>query len=139
MKSIKNLVDTYKNQPRMYAILNQVTENIDSSFTSDLGNIAGTYNRTLIIDEKKREFIVYIPESAAGRQRVPVVFFIHGTGGNGQAYNENPNLWRRKANEKGFIAVYPTALVHCHYENGVKKNITKWADGKLGEKNITKG
>lgn len=103
-------------------------------------NIAGTYYKTLkTSDGKDREFIIYVPESAVGNQNVPVVFFIHGTGSTGQLFYDNPDLWVPKADIEGFIAVYPTALVHCHFDNGLEKTTTKWAHGDLGENNTSLG
>ena len=104
-------------------------------------NIAGTYYRTLTTetDNQERKFIVYIPETAQGNQEVPVLFFIHGTSQNGQFFYENPDLWTSKADEEGFIVVYPTGLRHCHYDNGEERNVTKWASGELGETDISLG
>lgn len=103
-------------------------------------NIAGTYNRMLLTsDGQNREYIVYVPEAAAGKAEVPVLLVIHGTNQNGQIFNDNVNLWNPKADEEGFIVVYPTALVHCHYDNGAERSVTKWADGNLGETDVSKG
>lgn len=103
-------------------------------------NIAGTYHITLkTSDGKDREFIIYIPKSAVGNQNVPVVFFIHGTGSTGQIFYDKPDLWLPKADIEGFITVYPTALVHCHFDNGLEKTATKWAHGDLGENNTSLG
>lgn len=103
-------------------------------------NIAGTYHKTLkTSDGKDREFIIYVPESAVGNQNVPVVFFIHGTGSTGQIFHDNPDLWVPKADMEGFIVVHPTALVHCHFDNGLEKTTTKWSHGDLGENNTALG
>lgn len=103
-------------------------------------NVAGTYYRTLMTsDGEEREFIVYVPGSAVGTQNVPVVVFIHGTGSTGEIFHDNPDLWIPKADAEGFIAVHPTALVHCHFDNGLEKTTTKWAHGDLGETNTLLG
>lgn len=103
-------------------------------------NIAGTYNRTLTIDGKEREFIVYIPKTASGKKEVPVVFMIHGTGGNGKKFHDKPNLWSSKAKQMGFISIHPSALSHCHIRGkGKIENTTKWAAGKIGETDVSLG
>ncbi len=70
---------------------------------------------------------------------MPVLFVIHGTNQTGQVFYNNPNLWNPKADQEGFIIVYPTALVYCHYDNGVQRTTTKWAAGDLGETDVNKG
>lgn len=103
------------------------------SATTRFTNAPGTYNRTLIVHESMREFIVHVPELAQRETDVPLVFFLHGTGGNGQAFADSPVLWTPKADKEGFIVVYPTALEHCHFDKGVQKEVTKWASGDLGD------
>ncbi len=103
-------------------------------------NEAGTYYNTITTSNgQEREFIVYIPPSAEGQKAVPILLVIHGTNQNGQIFYENPNLWNPKAEEKGFIVVYPTALIYCHYDNGVQRTTTKWAAGDLGQTNVNLG
>ena len=103
-------------------------------------NIAGTYYRTLTTsDGKVREFIVYVPESASVLQNVPVVFVIHGTNSTGQEFYDHPQKWTPKSDTEGFIAVYPTAFVHCYLDGGQERTTTKWASGNLGESNTQLG
>ncbi len=103
-------------------------------------NIAGTYFRTITVsDGQERSFIVYIPPTAAGHQEVPVLIVIHGTNQNGQIFYDNPNLWNPKADQEGFIVVYPTALTYCHFDNGVQRTTTKWAAGDLGQTDVSLG
>jgi len=102
-------------------------------------NVPGTYYRSLTTnDGQEREFIVYVPTAAAGKQNVPVLFVIHGTNQTGQVHYDK-NLWNPKADQEGFIVVYPTALVYCHFDNGVERTTTKWAAGDLGETEVDKG
>ena len=105
----------------------------DPQVEPEIENISGTYNETINISGQSREFIVHIPPAASGTSEVPVVFFCHGTGGNGQNSHDAPNYWRTKSEDEGFIAVHPTAMVHCHIDDGLTKNTTKWASGNLGE------
>ena len=114
-------------------------EDTEDTAAPTLENIHGKYERTLTTsDGEVREFIVYVPPSIE-RDRVPVVFVIHGTNSNGQEFYEHPQKWTPKADAEGFIAVYPTALVHCHFEDGQEVSKTKWASGNLGESNTEMG
>lgn len=101
-------------------------------------NVAGTYNQTLTIEGAKREYIVYVPASAAGNESVPVLFMLHGTNQTGQ-FHYDKNLWNPKAEQEGFIAVYPTALEYCHFDNGIERTTTKWAAGNLGQSDLNRG
>ena len=87
-----------------------------------------------------REVIVYVPEKARGTTPVPVVFMLHGTAQTGEQFFEI-SQWKELADEQGIIAVFPTALTYCHYDDdnhdGVfppseRVVVTKWASGKLG-------
>jgi poly(3-hydroxybutyrate) depolymerase len=102
-------------------------------------NIAGTSYETMNIMGQLREFIVHIPSSAAGTSEVPVVFFCHGTGVNGQEAFDAINYWQTKSEQEGFISVYPTAMVHCIVEGGMQYTTTKWAAGNLGETDLVLG
>ncbi len=104
-------------------------------------NEPGTHGETLVVDGMEREAIVYVPEAARG-VRAPVVFMLHGTSGDGQIFYEHSG-WVEKADEVGLIAVFPSALRHCFFEDenhdgdyddpGERKVTTKWSSGKLGE------
>ena len=137
--------ETFSNaQAGIYTYTLECTGNGGSSASDTVDvtveNNTGTYYRTLTTtDGEVREFIVYVPESASVLQNVPVVFVIHGTGSNGQEFYDHPEKWTPKANAEGFIAVYPTALVHCHFEDGQEVSKTKWASGNLGESNTEMG
>lgn len=98
-------------------------------------------HRTLDIGGLSRHFTVHLPWKARGRSNTPVVFMLHGTSGTGDEFY-NHSGWREKADAEGFIAVFPTALRHCFYEddnaNGVfehpaeRRTPTKWAMPDLG-------
>lgn len=92
----------------------------------------------------RREAVVYTPWKArpegGATGPVPVVFALHGTGGDGPRFL-GVSGWREKADEQGFIAVFPSGLHHCYFdddnENGSfepaeVKVSTKWAGGRLG-------
>lgn len=111
----------------------------NSDIPNGIENIAGTNYRTITTsDGQDREFIVYIPNSAAGDKEVPVLFVVHGTNQTGLEFY-NKNLWNPKADEEGFIVVYPTALTYCHFDEGEQRTTTKWAAGDLGETDVNMG
>jgi len=99
-----------------------------------------TVRHVLNIGGLDREFIVYVPCGAL--DPAPVVFMLHGTSGDGQRFY-NISRWREKADAVGIIAVFPSALTHCFFEDdnhdgdftdpGEQKVTTKWAAGKLGD------
>lgn len=87
-----------------------------------------------------RDYIVYLPYKVRGMANVPVVFALHGTGGSGEHFFSGSG-WREKADEAGFIAVFPSALTHCFYEDtnedgqfqpNERQITAKWAGGRLG-------
>lgn len=105
-------------------------------------NVPGRFDRTVQVGEEVREFIVYVPEAAAGSTPVPVVFMFHGTSGDGERFYDISG-WKEKADVEGFIAVFPSAQLHCFYEDenrdgdfedeGEIKVTTKWDGGRLGD------
>jgi polyhydroxybutyrate depolymerase len=113
--------------------------------TPAAGNVPGTYRHTLTVDGLPREVLVYVPASAAGTEPVPVVLMLHGTTGTGEEFYRR-SLWREKADVEGLIAVFPTAMTHCYFEDethdgvfadpGERKVTTKWAAGKLGDPTV---
>lgn len=104
----------------------------------EIKNIAGTYFQTIDVNGDQREYIVYVPNSAKDIGNVPVLFMFHGTTQTGRVHYDY-NLWNAKADIEGFIVVYPTAKVHCHFRNGFERNLTTWSTGDLGETNVNKG
>lgn len=101
-----------------------------------------TERRVLQVGGLQREYIVYVPWKSRTATNVPVVFMLHGTSGDGEQFYAHSG-WREKADETGLIAVFPSALWHCYYEDddrsgsfdpvAERKVFTKWAAGKLGE------
>jgi len=105
-------------------------------------NTPGTYYETVTVDGLDRTFIVHVGRNAAPNSPVPVVFMFHGTGGDGQRFLQISG-WRQKANQEGFVAVFPDALTYCYLEDenldgdygdsGERHLTTKWAAGNLGD------
>jgi len=104
-------------------------------------NMPGRHDHTISVSGAAREFIVYVPESAKGASNAPVVVVIHGTTGDGLRFY-NMSGWREKADQEGFLVVFPTALTYCFYEDenrdgdfndrNEKQVTTKWDAGPLG-------
>jgi len=61
---------------------------------------------TLIHDGLERLFLLYIPPQYDGITPMPLVFMLHGGGGNPYVYEEI-SAFGEKAREEGFILVYP--------------------------------
>ena len=59
-------------------------------------------------DMYQREWYVYVPESAQGRQNVPAVMVFHGAGGSGDEIADRMG-WSGVAEKHGFIIIMPTA------------------------------
>lgn len=74
-------------------------------------------------DPELRKFIVYVPSSynALGAP-YPLVSMFHGTGQTAQSIM-NKNTWKRAAELRNFIVVYPEALPYLMQDGSVQ---TKW-------------
>jgi polyhydroxybutyrate depolymerase len=116
----------------------------DGGLTPDAAprlNTPGTYTHTLTVGTQEREVIVYVP-ALAEEAVAPAVFMFHGTSGDGQRFYEISG-WKEKADAEGMIVLFPSALVHCFFEDetgdgdyddaGERKVTTKWSHGQLGE------
>jgi poly(3-hydroxybutyrate) depolymerase len=66
---------------------------------------------------------------------------LHGTNGNGEEFY-NRSGWREKADAEGLIAIFPSALKHCYFQQDgpggtwVRHQFFKWASGKLGRAGV---
>ncbi|MFN8332099.1 MAG: hypothetical protein U0T81_12935 [Saprospiraceae bacterium] len=81
-----------------------------------------TYNT---VDSVKREYIVHVPPNYDSTKKVPVVFMLHGTSGDGELMYATSG-WVEMSNKEGFIAVFPSSLKYRIIDNGEYKTITKW-------------
>lgn len=107
------------------------------------GNVPGRHDHVLEVEGEMREVIVYVPELARGDVAAPVVLMLHGTSGDGARFF-NISQWREKADEVGLIAVFPTALTYCFFDDenrdgdftdpGEQKVTTKWNAGALDDR-----
>lgn len=89
-------------------------------------NLNGEKKRlTTIVDGVEREYFLHIPSNYNGNIKVPLVFMLHGTSGNGELMYETSG-WAELSEKEGFIAVFPSSMRYKINDNGELKNITKW-------------
>lgn len=69
----------------------------------------------LPVEGALREFIIYRPARLPVDRKTPVVFAFHGTGGSGENFYQD-SRWREKADDEGFMAVFPSALRYHIFE-----------------------
>ena len=67
----------------------------------------GDHTRTVTIGQDSREYLVHIPKSYDGKSDWPVVLVFHGGGSNAEQMVRFSGL-SEKADEAGFLAVYPS-------------------------------
>ncbi|MEL6674805.1 MAG: PHB depolymerase family esterase [Bacteroidota bacterium] len=89
----------------------------------------GRNDYNLEIDSATRNFVIHVPASYDETSPVPLVLMLHGSGGDGAKFY-NISKWVQKADEQGFIAVFPTALEYILLDN---RRSTKWSAGGLEE------
>lgn len=113
-------------------IIAAFTQSLQSQTTSSSQEWNTGRNDVIIeVENERRHFIVSIPQSYTGKEKVPVVFMFHGTSGTGEKFY-NISGWKEMGEREGFISVFPTALRYCYIDSdGQQKNKTKWNDGKL--------
>lgn len=66
----------------------------------------GTHRRTLVVDELRRSYLIHVPPQYCPEQPAAVVLILHGAGTNA-AFTVPFTGMNRKADEAGFVAVYP--------------------------------
>jgi polyhydroxybutyrate depolymerase len=69
----------------------------------------GEHNFTIRVGEHDRNYTVHVPPGYDGKTSVPVVVMLHGGGGTGKAAATETG-WGTKADEVGFLAVFPDAM-----------------------------
>ena len=70
---------------------------------------SGDHNFTIRVDELDRRYTVHVPPGYNGMASAPVVIMLHGGGGTGKAAATETG-WASKADEAGFLAVFPDAM-----------------------------
>ena len=70
---------------------------------------AGDTRLTLQHDGRDRSYRVYVPSSVKAGTAVPLIFDFHGHGGS-STQEESSSGWKKKADQVGFIVVYPDGI-----------------------------
>lgn len=100
----------------------------------------GDHSLTLRVGNLERRYIVHVPPGRDGGERLPVVIMFHGGGGSAQGAMFETG-WTHKADEEGFLAVFPEATPPDPAKpSRFRTNGQIWNDGSgrfhAGEKNI---
>ncbi|MDX1417374.1 MAG: hypothetical protein R3293_24430 [Candidatus Promineifilaceae bacterium] len=67
--------------------------------------------RLVKVDGYPRAYIVYVPPRV--QDPAPAVFMFHGSSGDGAQFYQISG-WKEKADEQGFVAVFPTGVKYCN-------------------------
>lgn len=82
--------------------------------------------QTILVDGKVREFYIHVPISYNVNNKVPLVFMLHGTNGDGDVMYQGSG-WVELAEQEGFIAVFPSSLRYKVVEaDGEMKTVDRW-------------
>lgn len=66
-------------------------------------------HKTIKVDGRQREYIIHLPPSYSSSTKLPVLFGLHGGGGNYEQTIQFYNL-NGLADKNGFVVVYPNAI-----------------------------
>lgn len=89
----------------------------------------GTHELTLSVDNHERSYLVHIPHGYDARTPVPLVIMLHGGGGTGRGALRETG-WTHKADQEGFLAVFPNALARDPSRRShFSRNPQLWNDG----------
>jgi polyhydroxybutyrate depolymerase len=69
----------------------------------------GDNKATLQFGGRSRSYVVYVPSSIKSGTAVPLIFDFHGHGGS-STQEESSSGWKKKADQVGFIMVYPDGV-----------------------------
>jgi poly(3-hydroxybutyrate) depolymerase len=69
----------------------------------------GDSTQSLRHEDRDRTYVVHVPASYTGMKVVPLVLDFHGRGGSG-SQEAGSSGWRQKADQEGFIAVFPDGI-----------------------------
>ncbi|MFZ4058758.1 MAG: alpha/beta hydrolase family esterase [Ferruginibacter sp.] len=88
--------------------------------------VKGKNRYTMVVDSVEREYWVHVPKSYDSTINTPLVFMLHGTGGNGENFYDNSG-WKELGEDENFISVFPSSMRYkITVTNEGNKTITKW-------------
>lgn len=90
-------------------------------------NAPGKKRFTFVADGHTREYYVHVPANYNSKIPIPVVFMLHGSGGNGEKFY-NISGWKEVGETENILTVFPSSLQYpCVLDDGEKKrNAEKW-------------
>jgi len=89
----------------------------------------GDHSFAIKVGSLERKYTVHVPPSYDGREPVPVVIMFHGGGGKASAAMEETG-WSEKADQEGFLAVFPEATPpDLSKPSSFRTNPQTWNDG----------
>lgn len=93
----------------------------------------GAQRRTMLVDGIRREWYEYVPQRVReGGKAVPLVVVLHGRGGDAESFFDITDM-SVAAEERGFIALFPTADFYQARENGLR-SVRVWCGSYEGQK-----
>lgn len=100
----------------------------------------GDHSLTLKVGDLERHYLIHLPKVYDGKKPMPVVIMFHGGGGVARAAMKETH-WTDKADQAGFLAVFPEGSAPDPTKRGnFRTNPQGWNDGSgrfhAGEKNI---
>lgn len=90
---------------------------------------SGTHTITLTVNSLTRSYIVHVPNRYDTRTPIPVVVMLHGGGGTAKGAMQETG-WTQKADQEGFLAVFPNAMARDPTRpSSFARNPQLWNDG----------
>ena len=101
---------------------------------------AGDHEFTIKIGDSMRHYTIHVPPRYGGTTPLPVVVMLHGGGGTGKAAATETG-WSAKADEAGFLVVFPDAMPPDPTRpSSFARNPQLWNDGSerffAGQNNV---
>ncbi len=112
-------------------ILTVALLNISCKNKNDKGPVksftAGKNRFTIMVDGSIREYYVHVPAGYKATTAFPVVFMLHGSGGNGEKFY-NISGWKEVGETENILTVFPSSAQYsCVFDDGIQKpNAEKW-------------
>lgn len=100
----------------------------------------GDHSLTLKVGDLERRYVIHVPKGYDGEKPVPVVIMFHGGGGVAKAAMKETG-WADKADQAGFLAVFPEGSPPDPSKPGnFRTNPQTWNDGSgrfhAGKRNV---